>query len=55
VINSRRWFLGFKIVTLGISIDGILYPLYFDFVRQKTKKEGNLKQKMPTNLSTFLY
>ena len=29
---------GFKVVTLGICVDGIFYPLYFDFV--KKSKEG---------------
>jgi hypothetical protein len=30
---------GFKVVTLAVSIDGVLYPLYFDFVKQRAKKE----------------
>lgn len=30
---------GFKVATLGVSIEGILYPLYFDFVKQAPKKE----------------
>ncbi|MDZ7936164.1 MAG: hypothetical protein U5M51_14595 [Emticicia sp.] len=26
---------GYKVVTLALSIDGVLYPLYFDFVKKK--------------------
>lgn len=28
---------GFKVLTLGLSIDGILYPLYFEFVKKAAK------------------
>jgi hypothetical protein len=31
---------GFKVVTLGLSIDGVFYPLYFDFVKQVQKTEA---------------
>ena len=30
---------GFKVVTFALCIDGVLYPLYFDFVKKTV--EGN--------------
>lgn len=32
---------GYKVVTLGVSINGVLYPLYFDFAKKVEKSTGN--------------
>jgi hypothetical protein len=38
---------GYKVVTLAVAIDGVLYPLYFDFVRNdKTEKSVEVAQKL---------
>lgn len=42
---------GYKVVTLGAVIDGIFYPLYFDFVRKKvegveTEKSTKVAEKL---------
>lgn len=29
---------GFRVVSLGVSIEGVFYPLFFDFVKKKTAK-----------------
>jgi hypothetical protein len=29
---------GYKVLTLGVSIDGVLYPLYFDFIGKSTEE-----------------
>jgi hypothetical protein len=35
---------GFKVLTLALSIDGVLYPLYFEFVKKKPKNSSNSKK-----------
>ena len=32
---------GFKVVCFGLYIDGIFYPLFFDFVKKKTGEQGS--------------
>ena len=34
---------GYKVVALGMSIDGVFYPLYFDFVK-KDKEDGSYQK-----------
>ena len=29
---------GFRVLSLGVSIDGVLYPLFFDFIKKKASK-----------------
>lgn len=35
---------GFKVLTLALSIDGILYPLYFDFVKYAPKEAPKVEK-----------
>ena len=38
---------GYKVVSLGLAIDGVMYPLYFDFVKNdKTQKSIELANKL---------
>jgi hypothetical protein len=34
----RTCVYGYKVLTLGLSIDGVLYPLYFDFIGKNTEE-----------------
>jgi hypothetical protein len=36
---------GFKVLCLGVCIDGVVYPLYFDFVR-KEEKQSEIAEKL---------
>ena len=38
---------GFKAVTLGVSINGVLYPLYFDFAKKGEKTTANIPIENP--------
>ncbi|WP_157558275.1 hypothetical protein [Microscilla marina] len=41
---------GFRVLTLGVSIDGVFYPLFFDFIKKKTsnayQKPAKVAQKL---------
>jgi hypothetical protein len=35
--QTRSSVYGFRVLSLGVCIDGVLYPLYFEYVRKKSK------------------
>ncbi|MEN0051904.1 MAG: transposase [Bacteroidota bacterium] len=41
--QTRSSVYGFKVACLGICIDGIYYPLYFEFVSKKSKEDNGGK------------
>lgn len=53
--NAARYFsgqfgtavYGYKVVTLGVSINGVLYPIYFDFAKKGEKTRANVPIENP--------